>query len=37
MNLQTENNITIAIIDGNNRILSEKSGAGEVNLVYDGM
>ncbi len=37
MNLQTGNNITIAIIDGNNRILSEKSGAGEVNLVYDGI
>lgn len=37
MNLQTGNNITIAITDGNNRILSEKSGTGEVNLVYDGI
>lgn len=36
MNLQAENNITIAIADSNNMILSEKTGADEVNLVYDG-
>lgn len=37
MNLQTENNITIAISDSNNMILSEKTRADEVNLVYDGV
>lgn len=32
-----ENNITIAISDKNNNILAEKTGANEVNLVYDGI